>query len=259
MNIYEMDCGCEMIGKKMELNSSLESSLYNQLKDILLNKILSGEWSNGEKIPNEYELCKMYNVSRITVRQALAELTKKGYLVRKQGSGTYVSIPKIEQNLTSFYSFTEEFKKKGFSPSSKVLEFHLQISRKEIAHKLGLSEGNREVYYIKRLRFADNIPVALESTYIPAALFRDLKEEDLEAKALYDIMRDQYGVVPSTAEESISAVNLGEKEAIYLGVNKGVAALQVERFTYSLETCIEYTIGFIRSEIFRFHVNLDRP
>ncbi|HHW48071.1 MAG TPA: GntR family transcriptional regulator [Clostridiaceae bacterium] len=248
-----------MHSRRTELDSSLESSLYSQLKDILLNKILSGEWSNGEKIPNEYELCKMYNVSRITVRQALAELTKKGYLVRKQGSGTYVSIPKIEHNLTSFYSFTEEFRKRGFSPSTKVLEFHMQIARKEIARKLGLGEGSKEVYYIKRLRFADNTPVALESTYIPAALFRNLNEEDLEVKALYDIMREQYGVVPSTAEESISAVNLGEKEAIYLGVDKGVAVLQVERFTYNLETCIEYTIGFIRSDVFSFHVKLDRP
>ena len=253
-----MGCDSKMHGKKTELDSSLESSLYSQLKNILLGKILSGEWSNGDKIPNEYELCRMYNVSRITVRQALAELTKKGYLVRRQGSGTYVSIPKIEQNLTSFYSFTEEFRKKGFSPSSKVLEFHLQISKKEIARKLGLSEENREVYYIKRLRFADNIPVALESTYIPAALFHDLKEEDLETKPLYDIMREQYGVVPSTAEESICAVNLGEKESIYLGVNKGVAVFQVERFAYNLDTCIEYTIGFVRSDIFRFHVKLDR-
>lgn len=242
-----------------KIDSTQTLSLYNQLKDILLNKILSGEWRSGEKIPNEYQLCEIYSVSRITVRQALAELTKRGYLQRRQGSGTYVAIPKIEHNLTSFYSFSEEFKKRGLSPSSHVLEFHLQITQKDIAQKLRLQDKNREVYYIKRLRCADNIPVAIEVTYLPASLFDGLKEEDLEKCALYDVMREQFGVVPSTAEESIDAVNLGDKEAIYLGVKKDIAVLRIERFTYSAETCIEYTMGFVRSDIFRFHVKLDKP
>lgn len=242
-----------------KLNSMQSVSLYNQLKDVLLNKILNGEWSNGEKIPNEYQLCDMYNVSRITVRQALAELTKRGYLQRRQGSGTYVTIPKIENNLTSFYSLSEEFKKRGLSSVSRVLEFHLQIPQKDIVQKLGLQDKSREVYYIKRLRYADNIPVAIEVTYLPATLFRGLKEQDLEEHALYDVMREKFGVVPSTAEESIGAINLGDKEAIYLGVKKDVAVLRVERFAYSAETCIEYTIGFIRSDIFHFHVKLDKP
>lgn len=234
-------------------------SLYNQLKDALLNKILSGEWGNGEKIPNEYRLCEIYNVSRITVRQALAELTRRGYLQRRQGSGTYVSIPKIEHNLASFYSFSEEFRKRGLTSSSRVLEFHLQIAQKAIVRKLELQDTDREVYYIKRLRCADNMPVAIESTYLPAVMFNSLREEDLNSRALYDVMREQFGVVPSNAEEAIDAVNLGDREAFYLGVKKDTAALRIERFTYSARKCIEYTVGFVRSDFFRFHVKLEKP
>lgn len=240
-------------------DSMQASPLHNQLKDILLNKILSCEWSNGEKIPNEYRLCEIYNVSRITVRQALAELTRRGYLQRRQGSGTYVSIPKIEHNLASFYSFSEEFRKRGLASSSCVLEFHLQIAQKEIAHKLELQDRDREVYYIKRLRCADSMPVAIESTYLPAVLFNGLKEEELDSRALYDVMRERFGVIPSNAEEIIDAVNLEEKEAFYLGVKKDTAVFRVERFTHCAMKCIEYTIGFVRSDFFRFHVKLEKP
>src|SRR5450756_1435327 len=96
------------------------------------------EWNPGDKIPNELALCHEYSVSRITVRQALTDLEREGYIIRKQGKGTFVSFPRIEQNLTSFYSFSDEFKKRGFRPSNKILEFHLTIPVSEIAVKLGI-------------------------------------------------------------------------------------------------------------------------
>ena len=237
-------------------NNIVSQSLYNQVKDSVLGKILNKEWAAGDRIPSEYELCRQHDVSRITVRQALAELVRAGYLLRKQGSGTYVAFPKIEQSLSSFYSFSEEFKRKGFKPYSKILEFHLQIPHDEIVHKLGMEEEHREAYYIKRLRYADDLAVALEFTYLPLKLFPGLTEDNIKAKPLYDIMRDDYGIISMNAEESIGAVNLVEKEAFYLGVKEHSAALQVERFAYSSGNCIEYTYGFVRADILRFHVKL---
>jgi len=238
------------------LNDKSHVSMYYQLKQIFLDKILKHEWKAQEKIPNEFELCKLFNVSRITVRQALAELEKEGYLVRKQGKGTFVSFPKIEQNLASFYSFTEEFRKKGFTPGSKVLEFRVEDSGETIADKLGLEKPGEKVYYIKRLRCADHILIAIESTYLPVYIFPELTHGHVSEKPLYDIIREDYRVVPDTAEESFGAVLLGDEDARHFGLKKGAAALDIERFTRSGGRCIEYTRGVIRGDIFRFHVKL---
>lgn len=239
------------------LDSTLPVALYYQLKEMLTNKILSKEWKVGEKIPTEFELCEQYKVSRITVRQALRDLEKEGYLVRKQGRGTFVSVPKIEQNLMSFYSFSREFKKRGFEPHSEVLEFHLQIPKPEIVNNLKLSNEQNQVYYIKRLRYADNMLLAIETTYLPADLFPGLDEKTLNEKALYEIMRDNYGVVPTSAEESFGATLIGGKESVYFGMKKGNPAISLERWAYSEERHIEYTTSIVRGDKFTFFVKLN--
>ncbi len=238
------------------LNVKLPTTLYFQLKELLMSRITMKEWNPGDKIPNELSLCHEYGVSRITVRQALTELEREGYIIRKQGKGTFVSFPRIEQNLTSFYSFSDEFKKRGFKPSNKILEFHLVIPVSEIAARLGIENTGKQVYYIKRLRYADETLVAIESTYLPADLFNDLNLEELESKSLYEIMRQKYDVNPNSAEESIGATSIGDREAIFFGAKKGTAALDIERFAFSGSRCVEYTSGIVRGDVFRFHVKL---
>lgn len=240
------------------LDSTSTVSLYLQLKEIFINKIRNKEWKLEDRIPAELDLCKHYLVSRITVRQALSELVNEGYLIRKQGKGTFVSIPKIEQSLTSFYSLSEEFEKMGFVPHSDLLEFSLQIPGPEICKELNLSEENNKAYYFKRLRYADDVLIAIESTYIPADLFFGLKEEEIKQKHLYDVMRDTYGIIPTSAEESIGATLIGEKESIYFRLKKGCPAISLERLTYSNNRCIEYTYGVIRGDKYKFRVNLKR-
>jgi GntR family transcriptional regulator len=239
------------------LNSKSPTSLYYQLKEILAQKIINREWVLGEKIPPEMELCNQYNVSRITVRQALTQLEKEGYIDRRQGKGTYVSIPKIEQNLMSFYSFSEEFRKKGYEPHTEILEFHLEVCKPEIKIQLKLDDNAGHVYYIKRLRYADDILIAIESTYLPADLFLNLEEKHLKEKPLYDIMRNNYGTVPNSADESFGAALIDNKDAVYFGVKKGTAALDIERHTFSGQRCIEYTKGIVRGDKFRFHIKLE--
>ena len=238
------------------LDNTSSVSLYFQLEKIFINKIRTKEWKQEDKIPAELVLCKRYNVSRITVRQALIDLVNEGYLIRKQGKGTFVSIPQIEQDLEKFYSFSEEFKKMGFVPHSDLLEFSLQIATPHICKELNISEKNNEVYYFKRLRYATDVLIAIESTYIPADLFFDLKEVDIKQKHLYDIMRDTYGIIPITAEESIGATLIGEKESIYFSLKKGSPAISAKRLTYSNDRCIEYTYGVIRGDKYKFKVKL---
>lgn len=232
-------------------------ALYHQLKIIIAEKIDNKEWLPGEQIPTELELCEQYKISRITVRQALAELVQEGRLVRKQGVGTFVSFNKIEQNLVSFYSFSEEFRKMGFIPRNKVLEFTQGPAPKAIAEKLDLGNAQSDVYFMKRLRFAGDTLMAIEDTWLPASLFPGIGEKNLEDKALYDIMRDEYNVIPDSAKESFGAVAIDKDQAQLFDVNMGDASLDIERIAFSGQTPIEYTTAVVRGDKFRFYIDLN--
>ncbi len=240
---------------ELEKNGSAVA-LYFQLKEILNKKILDNTWLHGEKLPTEQELCEQYEVSRITVRRALAELEREGLIVRKQGLGTFVSMPKIEQNLASFYSFSEEFKKRGFKPRNEVTEFTVEVADAKIRKIFGLGE-KQEVYAFTRLRFASDIPIAIESTYLPVHFFRGLKKEALERLPLYQIMNEEFGVIANTAQESFGAIALGREEAAIFGLKVGAPALDLERLAYRGSECVEYTRGVVRGDKFRFRVKLD--
>ncbi|HHY14492.1 MAG TPA: GntR family transcriptional regulator [Firmicutes bacterium] len=241
----------------MELvKSSSAVALYYQLKEILSKKILENVWPHGERLPTEHELCEQYGVSRITVRRALAELEREGLIVRKQGLGTFVSIPKIEQNLASFYSFSEEFQKRGFTPRNEVTEFSIQPADATLQKTFHLAE-KQEVYSFTRLRFASDIPIAIESTYLPVYLFPGLEREELIESPLYQIMNQRFGVIANSAKESFGAIALGEKEAKIFQLEMGDPAFDLERLAYWGAQCVEYTRGVVRGDKFRFQVKLD--
>lgn len=230
-------------------------ALYHQLKSILAQKIMSNQWQAGDRLPTEHELCKQYGVSRITVRQALAELEREGLIKRRQGVGTFISVPKIEQQLTSFYSFSEEFRKRGLKPRSAVERLAVIVPSPAISGALELPEEEK-VYYLKRLRFADEVLMAIEETYLPAKLFPGLTKEVLDTTPLYDVMRNTHGIVAASAKESFGAVAIGEQDAALFGLPPGHPALDLERYTYAGDQCVEYTRGIVRGDMFRFEVRL---
>ncbi len=230
-------------------------ALYHQLKMALAQRILDNEWKVGERLPTEFELCQYYGVSRITVRQALAELEKEGFVRRRQGVGTFVTVPKIEQSLASFYSFSEEFKRRGLTPRNEVTEFALKAPTAKLRELFALRDGE-QVYYMKRLRFAGETLMAIEVTYLPARMFPGLTREDLENTALYDVMRNKYGVVADSAEESFGATAITKEDAQLFKLRPGDPALDLERLTYSGSECIEHTRGIVRGDKFRFRVKL---
>jgi GntR family transcriptional regulator len=237
------------------LDEKSATPLYRQLKDILLKKIYSGEWAYGSKIPSEGELCRQYDISRMTVRLAVNELARLGYLYRRQGKGTFVSVPKIAQKLTSFYSFSEDITRMGYSVKSDVLEFEISRCEPPVAEKLESEGGN--VYSIKRLRYVNSLPFALETSYIPHGRIDGLTAESVREFGLYNTIERLCGVKADRATEVFEAVILDARRGELLRVKKNTPGYHINRVTSCEGFVFEYCETYVRGDILRFNVVLD--
>ncbi len=230
--------------------------LYYQLMEIIIEEIESGKLQEHDQLLPERELCEKYGISRATVRQAIQELEKEGYLYKRHGKGTFISPKKVKQDLIRFYSFTEEMKKLGKTPSSKVIDFEILESDIHIAKKMNISEGEK-VYKFTRLRMADDQPMMLETTYLPFQRFPDITQQELEQKPLYDILSERFKVSFTMAEESFQPVNTRKNEAKLLDYGDHLPSMLIERITYDKLGIIEYTKGIARGDRFKYRVVLN--
>ncbi|TDX41417.1 GntR family transcriptional regulator [Halanaerobium congolense] len=239
-----------------KLNTDNRLPLYHQLYDIIVEKIEDGTYKENDKIPSEREFCDKYDISRATVRRTMVELEKNDYIYKKQGKGVFVSSKAFKQDLLSFYSFSEEMKKINKVPSSEVIDFKKTDVSSKIADKLKINK-NQKVYKFKRLRLADDEPMMIETTYLPAARFPGLNSKKLDQRSMYDIFREDYNVEFNKADEIFQAISLNKKDAKYLNSNEGSPSILLERFTYENENIIEYTASVTRGDKFKFHVSLE--
>ena len=175
--------------KKIDKDSRIP--LYYQLMDIIVEMIEEGKLQEDDRLPSERELCETYDVSRSTVRQAIQELEKEGYIYRLHGKGTFVSPEKFKQDLLEFYSFTEEMKRIGKTPSSKVLDFEIAKCNEKLARKMNLNVRDK-IYIFTRLRLANNEPMMVETSHVPYNRFPGITKEELEEYAMYDIFTKRY-------------------------------------------------------------------
>lgn len=237
------------------LDEKAPVALYSQLKENLVEKIKKNEWSINTKIPTERQLCDIYNVSRITVRQALDELEKEGYLYRKQGKGTFITAPKIEQRLSNFYSFSEEIKKMGYYPSTRVLDFQVVACVEEISNFLNVRPGT-ETYEIKRLRLANGEPFALETSYVPYDICSGLTVKEVSEYGLYNSMKMRCNIIPVEAEETFEAIIISGDNASLLNTGKNSPGIYLERLTSSDARVIEFCKSIIRGDRYKYKVIL---
>lgn len=240
--------------RRIDKNSRIP--LYSQLMDIIIEEIETSMEENDQLL-SEREICDKYDVSRSTVRQAIAELEREGYIYKLHGKGTFVSPKRLNQDLLEFYSFTEEMKKIGKKPLSKVLKFEVISVNNEFSKKMKLKEGEL-IYKFTRLRIADGIPMMLETSYIPYNRFPGITKENLEGEALYDILKNRFNASITMAEEVFQPVLANEEEAKSLQISSGLPSLKIERFTYENESVIEYTLSIARGDKFKYRVKLEK-
>ncbi|MGA8942715.1 MAG: GntR family transcriptional regulator [Thermoactinomyces sp.] len=237
------------------MDKSSKVPLYLQLMEELIKKIDAGEYQEHEKLPSEREFCDLYGLSRITVRQALMELEKEGYIYRLHGKGTFVAPKSYNQALLRLYSFTEEMKALGKVPSSKVLSFNEIAIDEWLANKMNLKPAE-EVFKVVRLRLADNEPLIYETSYLPKRIFPGLTADDLVKRPMYDVFREDYQIKVTRAVERFSATRIRSKEAEQLKTEENSPAMLIKRFAYSQDTLIEYTVSVARGDKFEYTVEL---
>lgn len=239
----------------MDIKSIRGVSLYHMLEEKLTKLITSNAIKENEKIPTEKELCEMYNVSRTTVRQAISEMERKGYIYKVHGKGTFVAPTLVKQQLLKFYSFTEEMEKLGKVPSSQVVLFEKEVADEFIASKLSTSP-NQEVFKITRLRLADQKPMMVETTYLPVQRFEGLSRIMLESMPMYTVFKNHYEVDITKAIETFRPVIIDEEIAELLQVESGMAGMNIDRVTLEGNQVIEYTTSVARGDQFEYSVVL---
>lgn len=212
---------------EIRLDRSSPLPLYYQLAEAIEQAIHDGALNPGDRVENEIALAERLNLSRPTTRRAIQELVDKGLLVRKRGVGTQVVQAPLHRQveLTSLY---DDLRRAGKTPTTTMLEYHVHPAESEVARELNLEPGD-EVVLIRRLRAADNEPIALMANYLPADITPP--EEELQERGLYEALRMR-GVHIRIARQRIGAQAASKEEGELLGEKAGAPLLTMQRTAF---------------------------
>jgi len=200
---------------------------YLQVKAGLMRWIQRDGFAEGHRLPSEQALMAQFGVSKMTVRQAVAELVKEGFLRRDHGRGTFVTRPRALRRFWTVLSFTEEMRSRGLEVENRLLGVRRVVPRQPIRRALRLRSAER-VLQIRRLRLVHGQPIAYNVSHVPLERCPGLQRLDLEADSLYLVMQRQYGFRFTRCERSYRAGTPAPSEARLLGIAPGAPVLIVE-------------------------------
>jgi len=232
--------------------------IYHQIKEAIRQQINSGVLKKGDRVPSLREFSEAHRISLMTVRQAFRELVSDGLLEVRKGKGTFVVGPRIDEKISTITSFTNDMRKRGLVPSTKVLRLETVPCSFQIAEMLDLGEGE-PVFVIRRLRLADGEPMTIQTSFLPAKLCPGILEKDLTNKSMTHVLEDEYGLSLKTARQRINAGLASAEEAKILNVAKGFHLLRTERVSFTDQRQpVEYLVSAYRSDRYDFVVELRR-
>jgi len=207
--------------------------------------------SPGDAIPSERQLSVDLGVSRLTVRAALDDLVREGYLVRRRGAGTFVSEPKVAKGVGTVTSFSDDMRERGMTPASRTLDLQEVPAGARLGRILHVSPSE-PVAVIKRLRMADGEPMAIELLHVRQSLVPGLTAADLEENSFYDLLAARYAVEIVGGTQTVEPTVTNEEESEALGVPLHSPALLFERVTRSQAgDIVEFTRSTYRGDRYR--------
>jgi GntR family transcriptional regulator len=232
--------------------------LYAQVEEVLASEIADGTLSPGTRLPAEQNLIERFAVSRTTIRQAIQNLIRRGLIEIRRGTGTFVSPPKISQELTELTGFVEDMQALGHHASARLVDQQVVPANESVARQLALAAGTL-VVRIRRVRLADNIPLSFDETYLPREIGEKIVENDLEAVPIFSLLEQKYNMPLVEAEYRLEAVSADGAVAQALDISIGSPVFLVERTSYIAgQRPIDHEKLYYRGDQIRFVTRLSR-
>lgn len=239
------------------VDKNTDVPLHVQLSQIIKNMIINKELVEGTYLIPERELCKIQNISRMTVNKAILSLVNEGLLERKQGKGTFVAYKKQKHKFQNLKGFTEVMNEKGLSVKNKILNFELKAQDENVREKLNIEDENELIFKIKRLRIIEDEPFALETVYVPQKMCFDLNEKLVEENSLYTLFRERYNYKTKKAVQTIDPTKLNKSDANVLKQKVNSLALKFDRVVYTQDNeILEYAISIFTSDKHQYQIIL---
>jgi len=240
----------------MSIDKNSLLPLYHQVEESIRQDIANRIYLSGQSIPTELELQEKFNVSRETIRKAVNNLVLAGLVEKRKGVGTFVTHPKIVHRIGHIYGSSEEILARGMIPSTTFIE-RKEINPPEPMRQEMAIEKGATVIKVKRLRFVNEEPVAILSSYLPKDLVPDLARVKFRGNSLYKTLEEIYHLTLSEGDEIIEAGSIRGKDAELLRIRKASPVLVVRRLTYlDNSRVIEKLTALYRSDKFKYQVKL---
>lgn len=240
-----------------EADARSHEPLYLQIKLALKKQILSGEYAPYERLPSESKLMSMFGVSRITVRQALKDLSSEGLVFTSQGKGTFASKPKATQDVQQLQGFDEAMSPKGYKTSARLVSIRERVADRDVQQKLQLGDKDK-VIEVVRIRYLNQDPISLDRSFFPLEVGQGLFGEDL-TRDIFPMLEKQLNVSLGQAEISLEARPADEEVAQHLGIEHGSPLMWVERLTRDQsERPIDYEYLAIRGDSYKYSFKIER-
>ena len=219
--------------------------LYKQIMEVLIEEIECGSRKSGDKILPEQELAELYDISRMTARQAINELVRQRLLVRKRGFGTYVAAKHVQRTLwpNNVTGFFEEFRKGGQVLTSRLTENAMVIAPDKVAELMCVPRQT-EVYRLSRIRDYDGVPIVYDTSYLSADLWPKLRTIDFRTVSLFETIRKETGNLPHSAEITIHASTADREISEYLRISVG-APMMVATMVNRFENSEIFQVGYL--------------
>lgn len=225
--------------------------LYKQLKNKILVDIQNLE--NDTKIDSEREYSEHCGISRITVRKAIDELVQEKYLLRITGKGTYVSKTDKSSEFIHVISYSKDMQKLGYNVRSKVLDFKIIFPNLEIKNRLELN-GDEKVIRLQRLRYANDLPMAIQDSYINYKYCPNLLQYEFSLNSLYQTFENIFNLKLSYAKNFLESRLINDQEIKLFGLKKVIPVFILNQITFLDNGIpIEYVISIYRSDKYKFY------
>jgi GntR family transcriptional regulator len=234
------------------------SPLYERLEPVLASDIADGSLPPETQLPSEDGLVERFKVSRTTVRKAVQNLVERGLVEVRRGKGTFVTQPKITQELTELTGFVEDMQTLGRTATAHLLNKRIVPANESVAHHLALTPGTL-VVWLQRVRLADRVAMSFDETYLPRDLGEKVAKNDLEAEPVFALLENKYNTPLVGAEYKLEAAAAEPIVAQALQVPAGSPIFLIERTSYTTgNRPVDYERLHYRGDLIRFVTRLAR-